>query len=198
MNYRALAIAVALSTVATGSVTAQDVVSRTEKNQSIAIHYGKVTAVDSVKLDSGAKSGAVLGGMVGLAASHGADHNRDKAAATVGGALLGALLTRAIEGTRKAEAFTVQQTDGDMVKVIQDVADIQVGDCVCVEQGQTANIRRVSDLMCENGPHLTDASISASHSQDADECAMAKHEVIEAKSDADFARAERKVHILCH
>lgn len=198
MNHHALAIVFAVVMLAAGSAAAQDVVSRTQKNQSIAIHYGKVTAVDAVKLDSGSKGGAVLGGMVGLAASHGSSHNSDRVAATAGGALLGALLTRAAEGTRKAEAFTVQQNDGDVVKVIQDLADIQVGDCVCVEQGQTANIRRVSDAMCENGPHLNDASIATSHSQDAEECAMAKREVLNAKSDADFARADRKVQILCN
>jgi outer membrane lipoprotein SlyB len=175
---------------------AQQTVSRMQKNQTISITYGKVTNVEAVKLDSAAAGGATLGGRVGLATGHGRS-DRDKVGRTAAGALLGTVLTKAAEGTRKAEAFTVQRNDGSVLKIIQDLADVRVGDCVAVEQGETSNVRRIADEMCMPGDHLKDNTIQQSHAQDADECRQAKQEVLDAKSDADFARAERKVQILC-
>jgi hypothetical protein len=164
------------------------------KNQAINITYGKVTGIEQVKLDTAAGGGAVVGGMVGLASQQG---SRNRVGGAVAGAALGSILTRAAEGSRKADAFTVQQNDGSTIKVIQDMADIRVGDCVAVEQGSTANIRRASDEMCVPGPHQTDSTIAASYRHDAGECEQAKQEVLNAKNDADFARAEKKVKILC-
>lgn len=168
------------------------------KGSSSTISYGKVAQVEKVKLDnSGATSGgAVVGGLAGVATQHGRGSD-EKLAGAVAGALLGGLLTHAATGKRKVEAFTVNLNNGSTIKVIQDMADIVVGDCVAVEQGQTANIRRIADEMCTKGDHLNDASIAASHQQDAAECQQAKQEVLKANSDAEFSRAEKKVQVLC-
>jgi outer membrane lipoprotein SlyB len=174
---------------------AQDTISRSQKNQPIAITYGKVIAAEEVKMDSAVAGGAAVGGVVGLATGHG---DRDRAKRAALGALLAGVLTKVAEGSRKAEAFTVQRSDGSTLKIVQDLADIRVGDCVSVEQGQTSNVRRVSDQMCVDGGHLQDRSIQRSHVQDADECHQAKDEVLKATTDDAFARAERKVRILCH
>jgi outer membrane lipoprotein SlyB len=172
---------------------AQSQASRADKNQAINITYGKVTGVDQVKLDSAAGGGAVVGGMVGLASQRGSS----RVGGAVAGAALGSILTRAAEGSRKADAFTVQKNDGSTIRVIQDMADIRVGDCVVVEQGSTANIRRASDEMCVSGPHQTDSMVAASYQHDAGECEQAKQAVLNANSDAEFTRAEKKVKILC-
>jgi hypothetical protein len=58
-------------------------------------------------------------------------------------------------------------------------------------------VRRVASEMCDTGPHLTDSIITATHAQDAGECEQTKQEVLNSKSEADFARAEKKVNILC-
>jgi outer membrane lipoprotein SlyB len=169
-----------------------------KKGSSSSISYGKVAAVETVKLDNkGATAGgALIGGMAGVATQHGRGHD-EKLAGAAAGALLGGLLTKTATGKRKAEAFTVNLNGGSTVKVVQDMADIVVGDCVAIEQGETANIRRVADEMCVKGEHLADASIAASHQQDAQECQQAKQEVLKAGTDAEFSRAEKKVQILC-
>lgn len=193
---RAIPVALAASICMGSAATAQDVTSRQDKNRTITITYGRVVAVEATTLSTAAGGGAAVGGIVGLASAHG-ERNRDKIGTAAAGALLGAVLTRVAEGKRKAEAFTIQESSGATVKIIQDLPDIREGDCVSVEQGTTANVRRVSDAMCSPGPHLSDSTIQASHRQDADECAQAKQDVLAAKAEADFAIAERKVKILC-
>jgi hypothetical protein len=191
-----LATAIAAVVGMATSAHADGVVSRADRNQTINIVYGKVALIEEATASSAAAGGAAVGGIVGLATQHG-KRGGDKVAGAAGGALLGALLTRAAEGSRQLQAYTVRETDGSTVKIIQEPADIRVGDCVAVEQGSTSNVRRVAGDMCEAGPHLSDAAITASHAQDAGECFTAKRELLSANSDADVARAGTKVHILC-
>jgi outer membrane lipoprotein SlyB len=162
------------------------------------ILYGNVQAAEPVKLDTSKATGggAIVGGLVGLAIEGGRGHD-EKLAGAAGGALLGGVLSKHAAGKHKAEAFTVKLNDGTTIKVVQDAADIAAGDCVAVEQGSTANIRRVSDAMCTAGPHQKDPTITASHSQDAKECDAAKQELLKASSDSQASLAEKKVQVLC-
>lgn len=174
----------------------QETVSRSQKNQPISITYGRVISIEQVKVSSNAGGGAAVGGMVGLAIAH--DNSTGaKVGMTAAGALLGGILTHAAEGKHKANAYTVRRQDGSTLKIIQDHADVSMGDCVSVEQGQTSNVRRISDEMCGPAAPASDTDVQASHAQDAGECNQAKQEVLAAKTDDDFARAERKVKILC-
>jgi len=70
--------------------------------------------------------------------------------------------------------------------------DIRIGDCVSVEQGDHANIRRVSSYHCE-----IKNTITAEHHQSAaDNCQLAKNELNAADTDADITKAAKKVRVL--
>jgi len=188
--------AIAVMLAAVSNAHADATVSRADTHQTINIAYGKVASIEEATASSAAGGGAAVGGIAGLMTQHG-KRSGDKVVGAAGGAVLGALLTRAAEGSRRLQAYTVQVNGGATIKIIQEPADIRVGDCVAVEQGSTSNVRRAAGEMCESGPHQTDPSIAASHAQDADECVSAKRELLGASTDADVARAEKKVHILC-
>lgn len=55
------------------------------------------------------------------------------------------------EGKRKA--YEVKLNSGSIIKLVTESGDIAEGDCVSVEQGQSANIRRVSSVYCEDPDH---------------------------------------------
>ena len=77
--------------------------------------------------------------------------------------------------------------------MVTDQGGMRVGDCVAVERGDYNNIRRVSDVAC------TDDSVEVyeEHQEDADECVVAKRELLAAEDDAAIDRAARKVRVLC-
>lgn len=172
-------------------------VPKMDRNTSINMSYGIVLEVESVKLQSDAAKNATLAGMVGLATSHGKS-DKDKAGSAIAGALLAGLITKAVEGKHKANAFTVRRTDGSTVKIIMDHADVRVGDCVSIEEGRTSNLRHVSEVLCQDTSLQSDVHIEESHSIDADECHMAKELLLKAETEEDFDRATLKIKILCH
>jgi hypothetical protein len=71
--------------------------------------------------------------------------------------------------------------------------DIRDGDCVSIEQGQHANIRRVSSVHCEQQT----STPPAHHAQAAEECDLAKQALIAADTDKALDIAIRKVRVLC-
>jgi hypothetical protein len=81
---------------------------------------------------------------------------------------------------------------GRTVTVVTDEAGMRVGDCVAVETGAYANLRLVPDARCTQGTKPT-----AQATREATACSAAKDEVLAAKDDDAFARAERKVRLLC-
>ena len=115
-------------------------VQRNQLGSSFDVRYGTVETIDRVKVQSQAAQGAVTGGLIGGVTS--GHHHRGKHA--LEGALAGALLTAILEGNKKAYQYTVDFDDGSVTKVITESGGIVAGDCVVVELGQTANIRRTS------------------------------------------------------
>lgn len=67
----------------------------------MSIRYGEVTRVSRVAVSCAATAGAVVGGFTGLVLARGASPGR-QAAAGIGGAALGGLVTAALEGDRRA------------------------------------------------------------------------------------------------
>jgi len=69
--------------------------------------------------------------------------------------------------------------------------DIVLGDCVVVEQGKYANIRRVSSINCavDQQPEH--------HKQAAGNCQKAKNELADATTDKAIENAVIKVRTLC-
>jgi hypothetical protein len=97
-------------------------------------------------------------------------------------------------------AFTVEVGSGALVQVVTDQTEIQVGDCVNVEQAGrgTANVRRVSPALCEAvASNTVDADIRKEMSDSAERCLAAKDRLLDAETDAQIEAAIRRVEILC-
>jgi len=155
--------------------------------QSITIQYGTVQSVTTVKEEARHAGGALTGGVIG--ALVGPRHNRGLRAvvgAGVGAAVQGA----ATSGT--LQQYRVKLVNGGKSIVSTEQNDIREGDCVAVEQGTHANIRRVSSVHCESK-----TQVPAHHAASAAECDKVKDELVKADSDEEVANAAKKVRILC-
>jgi len=176
------------------STSAQNI-PRNQLGSAFEIRYGTVETIDRVKVQSQAGKGAVMGGLVGGATS--GHHHRGKHA--VEGALAGALLTAILEGNRKAYQYTVDFDDGSVTKVITESGGIVEGDCVVVELGQTANIKRTSAVHCEHRGHeaLADPIVYAHSQSEAAECHAAKEMALQATTEEATDIAIKKVRVFC-
>ena len=167
-----------------------------KKGQAISIQFGRVVAIEEVKTQSDAGKGALVGGTIGLITASGKSGKRRRRDAAIG-ATVGAGATRAKEGSLKALAYTVETPSG-AVAIVSDQGQIRMGDCVSVEQsGSQGNIRRVSDDACLPGSEDVLAQLQAEFQEEAEQCLAAKDELVNAETDEQIDRAERKVHILC-
>jgi len=177
------------------SVADAQSINRNQLNSSFEIKYGTVGGKEKVEIKSQAGQGAVMGGIVGGATS--GHHHRGKHA--VEGAVAGALLTAILEGGKKARQYTVKFDDGGMTKIITETKGIHEGDCVSVELGQTANIRRVSNVYCEHSDHeaLADPIVHANSQEGAAECHAAKQMALQATTEETTDIALKKVRVFC-
>lgn len=155
--------------------------------QSVTIQYGTVEHVQTVKKDAkhagGALAGGVIGAMVGPRRHRGI---RALAGAGIGAAVQGA----ATSGTQ--QQYTVSLVSGGTSIINTEQQDIRPGDCVSVEQGSYANIRRVSSVHCE-----TKTQTPQHHKSISSDCEKAKHELTNAETDEAVTVAAKKVRILC-
>ena len=165
--------------------------------QSIQIQYGVVVGSKYIKEQSAAPRGALVGGAVGLytgkGKSSGTKFRRAAAGAAVGGAM-----TSSAQGNRDAREYQVQTTTGSIV-IISDQTEIQVDDCVIVENpgGSNANIRRVANTYCDPASADVVAELQDEMLEEAQECVAAKQELSTAETDEAMDRAFRKISILC-
>ncbi len=167
-----------------------------EKGSLIQIDYGVVERVENVKLDSNMGKGVVAGGMIGAGTS--GKHDRAKHAAE--GAAAMAILTAIAEGKRKAHSYQIKLISGSVVKIVIENGGIDEGDCVSVEQGKTANIRRVSSVYCEEPEHESlhhHPHVHAAAYEDAAECHTAKEIALHAKTEKEVDLALKKVRAFC-
>ena len=168
--------------------------------QSATVRTGKVTAMRSVDLNDGnAIGGALVGGAFGAALTRSSKSSgrRDRNAAI--GAVLGG--AAAASKTRPGRVYTVTTNEGTMIQIATEQTEIRVDDCVFVEEaGGTANIRRAPATACEPESQevMKDAAIVEEMQEEANECAAAKQELINAESDEVLDRAARKVKLLCY
>jgi hypothetical protein len=169
-----------------------------KSGQSMQIQYGVVVASTYVQEKSDAGKAALVGGAIGYGLTRNKSSSR-KAAATATGALVGAGARRRSEGSREARQYEVVTNSG-VVVIISDQTEIQVDDCVIVENpGNTnANIRRVDSTYCDPASADVVAELQDEAVEEAEECAAAKRELSAADTDAAFDRAMRKVEILCN
>jgi len=164
--------------------------------QSITIQHGVVVETQRVDLGSEAGSGALVGGLAGFATSSGRRSSRRVRDALIGTAIGGAVSSGA-QGRREGVQYTVDTGTGQVV-VISDQTEIDIGDCVAVENAGTgaANIRRVSTALCE-GPDDVPETVVAELNEDAEDCLAAKDRVLAAETDEALEEAIRTARILC-
>ena len=169
-----------------------------KSGQSMSIQYGVVVGSTYVQEKSDAGKGALVGGAVGYGLTRNKSSSK-KAAATVTGAALGGAAKNKSQGSREARQYEVQTASG-VVVIISDQTEIQVNDCVRVENpgGSNANIRRVDDGYCDPASAEVVAELADDALEEANECVAAKKELAAAQDDAAFDRAYRKVEILCN
>ena len=155
------------------------------------VSYGRITAVRQVSIDNpGARgAGTLVGGALGVASGSGQSRSnralRGLVGASVGSSVAGAA------GSSTGFEYTVLIGD-QTIRMVTEQAGLRVGDCVSVEQGALNNIRLAEDARCAAG-----ASVPADEQQEANACAAAKQQLIDAATDEDFDRAERRMRLLC-
>lgn len=163
------------------------------RGQEIRIRYAEVVDIERVRMPSAAPAGAVVGGFTGLVLSRRQSTGR-QIASGIGGAALGGLATAALEGDRLGYSYRLRFADGGVSDFITEKGYLQRGDCVAVERGQYANIRRVASMLCADG--ATGTAV-AEHERDARQCHEAKDQLLAATSDEEVEIASRKVAIIC-
>jgi outer membrane lipoprotein SlyB len=167
-------------------LTATTHTSAQTSGNSVSLQYGTVKAVESVQAQSRHARGAILGGIGGAVLAHGHPGL---------GALAGGLIGGSIEGHRTGKQtlrqYTISLAGGGAIVIDTEQRDIVLGDCVVVEQGQYANIRRVSGINCQV-KQQPEHHVSA-----AGNCQKAKDELNEAKTSAEVENAVIKVRTLC-
>ena len=183
--------AAALSVLFSNPVMAQ------KSGQSIQIQYGVVVASRYVQEQSNAGKGALIGGAIGLYAGKGKSSGT-KFRRTAAGAAVGGATASAAQGSRDAREYQVQTATGAIV-IISDQTEIQVDDCVIVENagGKNANIRRVASTYCDPASADVVADMQDEMIEEAEECLAAKEELSRAETDEAVDRALRKISILC-
>ena len=168
-----------------------------KSGQSIQIQYGVVVASKYVQEKSNAGKGALIGGAIGLYAGKGKSSGT-KFRRTAAGAAVGGATASVAQGSRDAREYQVQTATGSIV-IISDQTEIQVDDCVIVENagGKNANIRRVASTYCDPASAEVVADMQDEMIEEAEECLAAKDELSQAETDEAVDRALRKISILC-
>jgi len=155
----------------------------------VSISYGVVEGVQTVQHKGQHAGGAIAGGMLGaIVAGPRRRALKIGASAAAGAAVQGAVTS----GT--SLQYRVRLIGGGESIVITEQQEIRQGDCVSVEQGSHANIRRVSNYHCEQ---VTQNIPPAHHKSGADNCQVAKNELAKAGTDEEIDRAVKKTRILC-
>lgn len=161
----------------------------------IDLRYAEIVGVERVRMPSAAPAGAIVGGFTGLALSQRNSPGRQLAGG-VGGALLGGLAVRALEGDNLGYAYRLKFLNGNESKFITEKGYFQSGDCVVIESGTSQNMRRVASSSCESAPGAR--APVALHEYGAQECQEAKRELLLAQGEEATNVAARKVEILCY
>lgn len=195
MTIRAITVISTALTMTLAGCVSTDPMTGSSRNQLISVAYGTVENVQQIEMAPNYGAGSLIGGALGLlAASSGSTGTQIAGAAA--GAGLGALVSRETAGT--AQKYTVRLVAGNTVDIVTDSKGIRAGDCVTVEQGQHANIRRVSPVHCSTSPsHPAYESMNKAVLQESSECQEVKQELLNAKTEAETKVAYSKMRAFC-
>ncbi len=165
------------------------------RNEIISVQYGRIENIQQVAMAPDYGAGALIGGALGLLAT--ATHSgASQVAGTVAGAGLGALVAKETAGS--AQKFTVRLVNNSTIDIVTENQALALGDCVSVEQGQQANIRRVSSVMCSTPP--SDPAYPAMNNsavQESQECQEVKRELLNATTEQATSIAYKKMQAFC-
>lgn len=194
---------IVIATVVVGSIvmTACETPGGARPGTAMNVQYGVVQRVDEVRADANTGGGAALGGLAGLAVAAGTGGSRNQQlAGAAGGALLGGLIANQRASNQRLMQHTVRLNSGASVAVTTEHHNIAVGDCVAVEQGRHANIRRVSSVMCNELADTRRPAYTPAHQanvREAEECEQAKREVLNAQTEEAIRLAHMRMRALC-
>lgn len=165
-----------------------------QESAASTVTYGRITAVSQVNLaNRGAQTaGALVGGALAVASGSGQSQS-NRALRGLGGAAVGSRVGGAA-GSSTGFEYTVLLGGTNTVRIVTEQAGLRVGDCVSVERGNFNNIRLAADASCDARPA---AAAPASAVAAADACDAATQQLLDATTDADFDRAERRMRLLC-
>jgi len=192
-----------IATVVVGSIvtTACQTTGGARPGTAMSVQYGVVQSVQEVQAEANTGGGAALGGLTGLAVAAGTGGSRNQQlAGAAGGALLGGLIANQRANNQRLMQHTVRLNSGASVAVVTDHHNITVGDCVAVEQGRHANIRRVSSVMCNDLANTSRPAYTSTHQanvREAEECEQAKREVLNAQTEEAIRLAHMRMRALC-
>jgi len=162
--------------------------------QSTTVNYGRITAVRQVDLQNqGAQTaGTLIGGLAGVASGSGQSRS-NRALRGVGGAAVGRAVGGAMSSSTGFE-YTVLIDGTNTIRIVTEQAGFRVRDCVSVERGAFNNIRLAAEERCDVAP----ARVPRREASAADACVTAKEQVLNAETDEDFDRAERRMRLVCY
>ena len=180
LSSRLTTVVLVLLFVASSNILAQSA------GSSVSLQYGTVSSVEEVKAAPKHGRGALLGGIGGAVLAHG-----HPGLGAVAGGLIGGSIEGHRTGKQVLQQYSVALIGGGALVIDTEQHDIVVGDCVMVEQGQYANIRRVSSINC----HVDQKP--AHHVEIAKSCQKAKDELNNAKTSEAVENAVIKVRTLC-
>lgn len=167
--------------------------------QSVSIQYGVVVAASPVDLKSDAvPKGVIVGGSLGLISASGKSSGK-KARNAMIGAIAGGAIGSAGQGNTSGMLYTANLSGGGgQVQVVTDQREIRVGDCVAIEKaGDTANVRRVSAAYCDEANEAAITAVESEAREEAEECLMAKQQLVNAANAEEADLAARKIQLLC-
>jgi outer membrane lipoprotein SlyB len=169
------------------------VVMATDAIAQTRIDYGRITAVRQVDIQNqGAQTaGTLVGGALGVASGSGQSRS-NRALRGLGGAAVGGRVAGAA-GSSTGFEYTVL-IGANTIRITTEQAGLRVGDCVSIERGQFNNIRLAPDERCPAGAA---AAPGRSDIAEADACDAAKQQLLNASTDEEFDRAERRMRLLC-
>ena len=165
------------------------------RGEVISVEYGTVMQVEQVQMDPKYGTGALVGGGLGLAAAS-RRSGTTQAGAAIAGALIGAMIQKSQAGT--AEKYTVQLNNRGTIQIVTEHHDIEAGECVSVEQGKHANIRRVSPIMCGSPQaHPAYEEMHEANIEESEECLASKQALLAATTEQEADLAYKKMRAFC-
>lgn len=195
MTMKAITVVSTALVITLAGCASTDPMTGSTRNEVISVQYGTVENVQQVAMAPSYGTSSLIGGALGLlAASKGSTGAQVAGAAA--GAGLGALVAKETAGT--AERFTVRLVDNRTVDIVLENQDIRIGDCVSVEQGRHANIRRVSSILCSTpASHPAYSSMNAETVRESSDCLTAKQELLKAATVEQTDIAYKKMRAFC-